>query len=245
MTKSAVCYTCVTNGYDAVEPVSPDWSTHFIMFHDNSVEVPEGWQGVNLSVPGVSGIDLNRYAKMLPHRLGLPASRSLYVDGNIFFRADPAKRIHDALAHHPFSAMAHPAEDCAYSDIERTLKLGFVWPRPARRAVSFLRKNSVPANAGLFECGILYRRHDDPSVIALCEAWWRAWQMGYPRDQALMIAAAYETGIMPASLGVNDLRDPSNPVLGLRPHSARRGRAQRLPRRIASEAMFYRQWVRP
>ena len=136
MTKSAVCYTCVTNGYDAVEPVSPGWSTHFIMFHDNSVQVPEGWHGVNLSVPGVSGIDLNRYAKMLPHRMGLPASRSLYVDGNIFFRADPAQRIHDALANHPFAAMAHPAQDCAYSDIERTLKLGFVWPRPARRACS-------------------------------------------------------------------------------------------------------------
>lgn len=245
MTELPVCYTCVTNGYDRVAPVSPDWRTRFVMFHDGTVEVPVGWEGVELSIAGVSGVDLNRYAKMLPHRLGLPSSRSLYIDGNMFFRQDPDSRIDNVLSAHRFAAMAHPEQDCAYSDVARTLRLGFVWPLPARRAIHLLRQSGVPAKAGLFECGILFRRHEDPAVMELCEAWWEAWKLGYRRDQALMIAAAFQTGVMPASLGPNDVRDPSNPLMGITQHRSHRSRGQRLPRRLASEAMFYRRWARP
>lgn len=249
MTEPTVCYTCVTNGYDAVAPVPPEWKSRFILFHDNSVAVPEGWEGRGLSIPGVTGVSLNRYVKMLPHRLGLPATRSMYIDGNMFFRQDPADRIDAVLSQHPIAAMAHPEQDCAYADIERTLRLGFVWPLAARKAIALLRKNDVPAHAGLFECGILYRRHDDPAVITLCEAWWQAWQLGYHRDQALMIAAAFETGIMPVSLGRNDVRDPGNPLMGMRQHktnrATNRGRWERLRRRLASETLLYRRWARP
>lgn len=245
MTDRPVCYICVTNGYDEVAPVSPDWRTRFIMFHDDTVDVPAGWEGVALSLPGVSGVDLNRYAKMMPHRLGLPSSRSLYIDGNMFFRRDPTDRIDEVLSAHRFAAMAHPEQDCAYSDVVRTLRLGFVWPGPARRAVRLLRESGVPAGAGLFECGILFRHHDDPSVVALGEAWWNAWRRGYRRDQALMIAAAFQTGVMPVSLGPNDIRDPANPLMGMTPHSGVRSRRERLPRRLASEALLYRWWARP
>lgn len=244
MSESPVCYTCVTNGYDIVQPVSADWKTRFILFHDGTVKVPDGWHGISLSISGVTGIDLNRYVKMLPHRLNLPGSRSMYIDGNMFFRKDPTDWIADVLSQHRFAAMAHPEQDCAYTDIERTLRLGFVWPQPARRAVRLLQESGVPAHAGLFECGILFRRHDDKSVIALCDAWWRAWQLGYRRDQALMIAAAFQTGIMPASLGPNDVRDPDNPLMGMRQHHTHRPRRERLPRRLASEALLYRLWVR-
>lgn len=245
MSQPPVCYTCVTKGYDKVAPVSGDWRTRFILFHDGSVGVPDGWEGVPLTVPGVSGIDLNRYVKMLPHRLDLPSDRSMYVDGNIFFRQDPADRIDEVLAQHRFAAMAHPHQDCAYVDIARTLRLGFVWPLPARRAIRHLRDSGVPANAGLFECNILFRRHDDAEVIALCEAWWQGWQMGYRRDQALIIAAAFRTGMMPVSLGRNDVHDPDNPLMGLTKHSTARPRSERLPRRLASEALLYRYWARP
>lgn len=245
MIEPTVCYTCVTNGYDDVAPVSPDWATRFVMFHDGSVKVPEGWEGIELSLPGIIGINLNRYAKMLPHRLSLPANRSLYIDGNMFFRRDPATRINEVLSDHRIAAMSHPDQDCAYSDIVRTLRLGLVWPSPARRAVKLLRETGVPANAGLFECGILFRRHTDPAVIELCEAWWNAWRLGYRRDQALMIAAAFQTGVMPASLGKNDVRHPTNTLMGITPHRTARPRKDRLPRRLASEALLFRRWARP
>jgi hypothetical protein len=243
MMDDIVCYTCVTNGYDAVSPVADDWRTKFVLFHDGSVTVPPGWRGVRLSLPGIAGIDLNRFAKMLPHRLGLPGSRSLYIDGNMFFRKDPYDRIVDVLGASRVAAMGHPEQDCAYADIRRTLRLGFVWPRAAHRAVALLRELGVPAHAGLFECGILYRQHEDATVVTLGETWWRHWQIGYPRDQALMIAAAYETGTMPASLGRNDVRDPDNPLMGMRQHRTHRSRRERLPRRLASEAFLYRSWA--
>lgn len=240
-----VCYSCVTNGYDAVSPVDPNWKTRFILFHDNTINVPEGWEGVPLEVAGLSGISLNRYAKMLPHRLALPSDSSLYVDGNIVFHADPEAVLKDLSASYSFGAMPHPERRCAYADVARTLELGFVWPIPGLRAVRRLREHGVPGDIGLFECNILYRRHNEPDVAALGEAWWRAWQIGYPRDQALLIAAAHETGFMPQPLGLPPLRSERNTLMGLIPHAVPRSRAERLPRRLASELMLFRQWARP
>lgn len=36
------------------------------------------------------------------------------------------------------------------------------------------RNNKHPANAGLFECGVLLRRHTDKNVQTLINAWWGA-----------------------------------------------------------------------
>ena len=111
-----VVYTCVTGGYDHVPAVSPEWACQFVLFHDGTVEIPAGWKGQRLRVEGIQGVDLNRYAKMLPHRLGLDADVSLYVDGNVFFRRDPARKIRTVLSESRFAAYAHPARDCAYAE---------------------------------------------------------------------------------------------------------------------------------
>ena len=239
-----IVYTCVSNGYDAVAAVPLGWRARFIMFHDGSVDVPQGWEGRVLSVDGLKGVGFNRYAKMLPHRLQLPGDKSMYVDGNMFFKRDPAERIQQVTSNHAFAAMAHPEMAYVFADIRRALEIGFVWPLPAMRITRELRRLGLPADMGLFEAGILYRRHDDPSTIRLCEEWWRLWQIGYPRDQPLLVAASHITGVPITSLGKNDVRDPANTLMGMSGHARLRPRHQRIWPRLASEFTLFRLWTR-
>ncbi|WP_162910270.1 glycosyltransferase domain-containing protein [Azohydromonas sediminis] len=237
-----VVYTCVTAGYDKVAPVSAAWQCRFVLFHDGSVEIPAGWEGRRLNVAGLRGASLNRYAKMLPHRLGLQGELSLYVDGNVFFKRDPAERIRSVLAEAKMAAFRHPQRDCAYAELRENLRLGFIGPGQAWRHVRKFRHGKLPRKGGLFEANVLFRRHTDPQVVALDELWWSLWQDGLGRDQPLLSAALWATGMNVSAVGP-DVRADASGVLGVRPHAVRRTRLQRLPKRLAAEIALYRWWL--
>lgn len=239
----AVVYACVTAGYDTVVPVNPDWCCDFILFHDGTVTVPAGWQGRRLDVTGLSGADLNRYAKMLPHALALPSTRSMYVDGNVIFKRDPAPLIRTVLGEAAMSAYVHPARHCAYAEIREALRLGFIGPRAAWAGYRSLKRTGLPQRAGLFEVNVLFRRHREPGVVALGDAWWDLWQGGLRRDQPLLSAAIWRCAGQVHPIGHNDLRDGTNPYLAVGRHAKGRSRLSRLPNRLAAEAALFRTWL--
>lgn len=236
-------YTCITNAYDALAPVNGDWNCHFIAFHDGTIAVPEGWEGRELKIPGVAGIDLNRYAKMLPHRLDLPSDRSTYVDGNLLFKQDPAPWIDALLETRRFAAMPHPDRDCVYAELRHAMKIGFVGPTAAWRSARQLRRSGVPRHSGLFEAGALFRRHAEPDVIRLGEQWWTLWQEGLRRDQPLLVRASRDVHVPVNALEQNAMRDEKDPWIALHGHKMKRSRWSRLPNRLAAELMLFRCWL--
>jgi hypothetical protein len=238
-----VVYACVTAGYDQVAPIPSGWGCDFILFHDGSVRVPSGWQGRSLQVEGLSGADLNRYAKMMPHRLALPSSDSMYADGNVIFKQDPSNLIRSALARGAMSAYPHPSRNCAYAEIRETLRLGFAGPRVAWAATKQLRRLGVPRQIGLFEAGVLIRHHEDATVIALGNTWWQLWQRSPRRDQALLMAAIWHNGMKVRAIGLNDLHDDSGDYLGIGQHAKARPRLSRMPNRLAAELALFRTWL--
>jgi hypothetical protein len=238
-----VVYTCVAAAYDAVAPVASEWECDFIMFHDGSVPVPPGWQGRRLEVAGLAGAALNRYAKMMPHRLSLPSNDSMYVDGNVIFKQDPSPFIRSTLARTVMGAYPHPSRDCAYSEIREALRLGFIGPGPAWTTTWQLRRLGLPQHMGLFEACVLLRRHDDAQVIALGDAWWHLWQGGLGRDQPLLTAAIWRSGVQILAFGVNDMRDDTSPYLVVGRHAKGRPRLSRLPNRLAAEIALFRTWL--
>lgn len=237
-----IVYTCVTNGYDAPRPVSTSESCEFVLLHDGSVHVPDGWRGRRLHVPDVNGSDLNRFAKMLPHRVFPESELTLYVDGNFYFKADPAELVGKLAAEHEFAAFSHPDRCCPYDEIRQLLRLGFVGPIDAARQLAVFRKLQVPRKVPLFEAGVLFRRHTD-RVRMLCEQWWTWWQRGPKRDQPSLAALNWLMGGVIQSLGKNDVHAGTNPWLGIDAHSRRRSRIERLPNRLASELMLFRLWT--
>lgn len=195
-----------------------------------------------LAVGGVRGVHLNRYAKMLPHRLDLGSAQSLYMDGNVVLHRDPRQKIESLLSHSAFAAYAHPTRDCAYDELREALRLGFIWPAGVWRHARMFRRAGLPRHAGLIEANVLFRWHDDPRIKKLDEAWWRLWQGGLGRDQPLLAATLHSHGLQAHIVGINVRADPDG-VLGVVPHARLRTRAERLPRRLAAELMFYRGWL--
>ena len=48
-----IIYTCITNGYDVPEGHYIDPDVRYVLLHDGSVEVPDGWEVIATSVNGV------------------------------------------------------------------------------------------------------------------------------------------------------------------------------------------------
>jgi hypothetical protein len=238
-----VIYTCITRGYDELAPVDPDWDCDFIAFHDGTIEVPEGWTGRHLRSEGLAGVDLNRFAKMLPHRLDLPSERSLYVDGNILFKVDPRPEIDRLLQGSLIAARVHPERDCLYSEMRHALEIGFMSPLAAWRLCRQFRSWGVPQKAGLFEANLLYRQHEHPAVRALDEAWWSLWRQGLRRDQPLLVAASWQAGLSVTPITTNDVHDPNNPMMGIIKHRKPRDFPARLRYRALAELCLFRAWL--
>jgi hypothetical protein len=237
-----VVYTCVTGGYDCVAPVDEAWDCDFVLLHDGSVAVPRGWTGRRLSNEPAAGRNLNRYTKMLPHRLGLASRRSMYVDGNVRLLRDPRPKIDAVTERHALAAFAHPARDCAYRELRELLRLGFVPPGAVWREWRRLRAMRMPPRSGLYEAGVLIRRHDEAAVVAFGEAWWTSWNGGLGRDQPLMAAALWSTDMAIGVLGP-DLRADPDGVIALDAHEHRRTRQARIPNRLMSELALFRAWL--
>jgi hypothetical protein len=245
MAEPVVVYSCVTRGYDHVAPAPASSHTTFLLFHDGSIDVPEGWQGVPLQVPGIDGIHLNRYAKMCPHRLNLPTTRSLYIDGNIACKQDPSDLVSKVLANARFAAFAHPTRDCAYDELREALRLGFIAPSKAWAHRRLFDRMGLPRHVGLMEAGILFRHHDDRKVQQLGDAWWDLWQVHrLLRDQPLLMAAAHASKTKLTGLGPNPIHTDQHPTFKIVKHSNPRTRQSRLPNRLAAELMLYRLWAR-
>ena len=59
----------------------------------------------------------------------------------------------------------------------------------------------MPRHAGLYETGILVRKHNDPAVVALDECWWSLLlKSRASRDQLCFTPALRESAVEPARL---------------------------------------------
>ena len=43
-----IIYTCITNGYDVPEGHYIDPDVRYVLLHDGSVSVPDGWEGIDV-----------------------------------------------------------------------------------------------------------------------------------------------------------------------------------------------------
>jgi hypothetical protein len=233
-------YTCVTGGYDAlpVPAVQPP-GIEFVCLTDGTLEVPSPWQARPLPrLPGLSPPLLNRYAKMHPHVLFPDHAVSLYVDGNIQVVSDPTAFADAALAGHDMALYRHPFRDCAYDEARACADIGHDWVWRLQRQMSRYRRAGFPAHHGLFEAGVIARRHAATAVQALMSAWWNEYRLGVHRDQLSLPYLAWRDDVLIRDLGPSDPRfgrtvfslGPPHRV-ELPPAARRRGRVNRFLQR--------------
>jgi hypothetical protein len=230
-------YTCITGAYDSLRPprqVQP--GLDYFCFSDPPLPTCPPWQAVPVDVPETDAPARNRRIKMLAHRQPTLAAyaASLYVDGSIEIVGDLSQFIASCDARpEPIQLYRHPFRDCIYDEALACARAGHVSFFTLRDQMGRYRRAGFPEHHGLFEAGVLYRRHV-PEVDAFMEAWWDEYRTGARRDQLSLPFLAWQAGLAIGDLG------PSDPRFGRRTFRLHAHRAVRVPLRASVHSRLNR-----
>lgn len=127
----------------------------------------------------------NRYHKIFPNLLFPEYTESVYIDGNINFLTskyfDLIKDI-DKDIYIPI----HPNEIDIYREIIWACKAGYNTLEFSQKLASRFRDEGFPANYGMFENNIIYRKHFSREIIDMMNEWWQIMMEGANRDQIVL-----------------------------------------------------------
>ena len=196
-----VIYTCITGGYDDLHDVSaygyvaPEWD--YVCFSDDPALVAEKtvgiWEVRPLAFAELDGTRNNRWHKTHPHVLFPDAAESIYIDANIDILSPVLFEDIDGIGA-SIALPRHFDRQCVYSEFDIVLKRGM----DDRMAVERLRRgieaSGMPRNYGLAENNILYRRHHEPGIVDLDEAWWKLIRDSSKRDQLSLMWLFWKRG---------------------------------------------------
>ncbi len=109
--------------------------------------------------------------KILSHKF-FSSKFTIYVDGNIVVLNEPSDIIQQLLKNADMALFKHPFRNCLYDEMEHAIKRVEEQFKPLMtQQVADYRKEGMPANFGLGECGMLIRRNN-PIVNEFNERWW-------------------------------------------------------------------------
>lgn len=172
---SIVIYTAFTKNYDNLfnhHYVSKD--IDYVCFTDAKIDNPGVWE---IKKMHHTALDNNRKAKeykVLPHKFLKNYKYSLWIDSNIDILSDTLEKNIKKLIKQKqkIALQPHFKRNCIYEEAIACLNLNKDNPETIIRQIAFLKKEKYPDNYGLSENGLIFRKHHDPQIITLMEAWW-------------------------------------------------------------------------
>ncbi|MFA0052854.1 hypothetical protein AB4403_17655 [Vibrio breoganii] len=185
LNKKYVVYTVVTDGYDNVNPIkNPNKEVDYVLVSNEPIPDVEGWTTV-IKNSRLKNTIFNRNFKINPDVLFPHYEQSIYIDGNIEIVGDIEEFI---LSIPPDTKMAlfdHPLHKTAKQEFEAIVKMGYANYNSAFEQYKDY-ETFYTVQDRFFECNIIYRKHNDPSVILAMRTWWSEFLSGIKRDQLSM-----------------------------------------------------------
>jgi hypothetical protein len=155
----------------------------FVIFTDQH-DVPPPWRRGPVSYSTPNRVKRNRFYKLLPHRLFPNYEWSLYLDSNVDLRMDPLELL-DRHSHHgwDFLVFRHPGRASILEELAACIELRKDNAELMVRQVAGYLEDGFRHAFALTQNNIMLRRHNDPALMALGEAWWAEVQSKSQRDQ--------------------------------------------------------------
>lgn len=198
-----VVYTALFGGYDKLqEPAYSGGKCDFVCFTDDESLTSYRWKIVVVPAT-MSAALMNRHVKLQPHLYFADYETSVYVDANLKILKDPTELARKYLAASVFAAPRHHLRSCVYDEIETCMAAGKVDKEAGQAQIERYRAAGYPEGNGLSENRVLVRRHHDPAVRALMEAWWKELLTGVERDQACLQVVCWRQGFAPEFMTEN------------------------------------------
>ena len=205
-----VIYTCVTGAYDSLrQPCRVDPSYDYICFSDTPSGKRDGvWNILPIPFTCPDKTRQSRFVKLQPHKVLQDYDVSVWMDANItitgesFYEALERKVDSGCLV----SQVPHLSRDCVYEEIVSCYKDMRISLRDAVRQFRHLKAEGFPPHFGLWENNVIFRRHNDPRVRRISDAWWNEYMSYSKRDQLALVPVYWKEGFTPEPLfgdGVN------------------------------------------
>ena len=194
-------YTCIIGGYDELQqPAVVQEGFDFICFVGPGEKTQERigvWEIRELPQRLGNPVLDSRWPKMHPH-LALPEyDCSVWIDGNVaildgtLYRAARTK----AVAGVKYSGVTHPDRACSYEEARKCFDMKYLSVFGLLWVWFFLWTRGLPRHAGLNENNLIFRRHNDPQVVALDELWWDRLLHLSRRDQLSLMWCLRRSGL--------------------------------------------------
>ncbi len=206
-------YTCVTGQYDSMahlkshEYLDPAWD--YILYTDNesllSAHTYGAWDVRPLEYDRLDPVRNSRWHKTHPHVLLQHYDQSLWADGNVNILTDFLfQKIR--TEHHDLLIPRHFARTCIYQEAAAVKAAGIDDPALVDAEVALEKAAGFPANYGLNETNILYRRHKNPEIIQFMDEWWAMIEKYSKRDQLALSFILWKHGITVESVSFENTR---------------------------------------
>ena len=199
--KKFVVYTALTGGYDhliQLSCVSPEFD--YICFTDAvlSEKYCGMWKMRRIPQVTFDKQRLSRFPKMHPHLLLRDYEYSVYIDASIdIINSELYHIIIDKIgAGVILSGVRHPHRDCVYEEffaVYRTRKDTDL--NHLKKGYKYLQKYDMPKHMGLFEAGLILRKHNDERIVFQNEMWWLMVNVFSKRDQLSYTFSLWKNGI--------------------------------------------------
>ena len=213
-----VIYTAISGGYDELKPpdVRPA-GCEFVVLTDRPLGV-SGWTERPLNFAHPESARAARFAKLHPHLYFGDYDRSIWIDGNIGIRGDIGHFLNGLTEQTSISTFLHSLRNCVYQEAEACIQDRRDDPTVVRRQMQRYREQGYPERHGLWETGVMARRHNDPACIALMTAWWREIETGSFRDQLSLPVVAQRLAARISPLDRPGASAYDHPLLKYIPH---------------------------
>ena len=197
--KSFVVYSAIIGKYDEIlQPLVVDDRFDYVLFSDVLLEGKQGvWQIKRVDYSNPINAKVARYVKTHPETLLPEYEASLWLDANINI---VGREIYDRFINlyedgTLIASVKHLAYDCVYNEMFSVLDFRYESEEVVVNWGHELRKRSFPRHAGMFETGLMYRRHSSASVKELDSIWWKYIQAYSKRDQLSFTVALYDNNL--------------------------------------------------
>ncbi len=212
-------YTCNIGDYDNLMPplYLPENCDYYVVSDEKSDFAGfDNFTYIDSSkyTQGLNGNLASRYIKMHPNVLFSEYEYSIFMDGNIRLISDPTPLI-QTIGSQGIALHRHMIRCCLYDEAKVCLIYKRGQTDILRKQTADYEKQGMPRHFGLFEMGILLRKHNEKRCIELMGNWWDEFSNYPSRDQMSFPYILWKNGIKYDDIGIlgNNLR--LNPIFHL------------------------------
>lgn len=192
-------YTAIIEKYDTLKiplEINPEWD--YICFTDQTnIRGDHPWQIRHIDYISYDNTVTARFIKTHPHYYLKEYEYSIWIDANILVTNNILDKCANLFENslNLIGVILHPHRNCTYKEGEECKIRGLDDINIINNQLKLYKENGFPNEYGLVETNIIFRKHNDPSVINFNNLWWNEINNHSKRDQLSFMYIIWKTNI--------------------------------------------------